>query len=243
MKLVSLFSISMLLSLGSCHSQKVQRDVIYQVATLEALMEGQYDGLTPYARLQRRGDFGLGTFHQLDGEMVAVAGQFYQIRSDGLAYPVKGTTKTPFADVTFFDAEESAQLMGAHSYQQLSDYLLEKLIDEDRYYALKIEGTFQYLKTRSVPKQVKPYPTLPEVIAEQLVFTYEALEGTMVGFYMPATAQDISTTGFHFHFISQDRTKGGHVLDCIIDEVVIELDASDGLKRLKQGRKGGNLTK
>jgi len=37
--------------------------------------------------LKRNGDFGIGTFNALDGEMIGLDGAFYQIKVDGVAYP------------------------------------------------------------------------------------------------------------------------------------------------------------
>src|ERR671910_3269594 len=78
---------------------------LFQTSTIDALLEGKYDGDVSFAELEERGDFGLGTLDALDGEMIALDGDFYQIDSDGLVNPVGKTTKTPFAVVTIFEPE------------------------------------------------------------------------------------------------------------------------------------------
>ncbi|MBX2872933.1 MAG: acetolactate decarboxylase [Saprospiraceae bacterium] len=227
---------------SSCQSQKVERDLIYQVSTLDALMDGQYTGTVPYGRLHRYGNFGVGTFDHLDGEMIGLNGQFYQVKSDGRAYRVKGPMKTPFANITSFKADWRESLKDSINYQELTEHLLSKLPDPDKFYAIKIEGRFRHIKTRSVPRQQEPYPHLTEVIANQIVFEYEDIEGTMVGFHMPETVQGISTPGFHFHFISKDKSRGGHLLDCTTDRLKISIDYSDKLQILNEKEKDPALT-
>lgn len=221
---------------GQLSKRAKNSDEIYQVSTLEALAAGQFDGKVPYSRLKNLGDFGVGTFDHLDGEMVALDGEYFKVKTDGIAYPVQPTDKAPFADVTFFEADRSIDLQEKLTYEQLIEFLGDQLPDPNGYYAIRIQGKFQTLTTRSVPQQEKPYPTLGDAIAQQTVFNYEQMEGTMVGTYLPAAVGTGGVIGFHFHFISKDRTRGGHLLNCTIDEVEIGIDDSDGLTFL-QGNK------
>ena len=233
MKYLIVFFISTFLFVHNGISQKAMHDIIYQVSTFDALMEGQYDGQTPYAHLHQLGNFGVGTFDKLDGEMIALDGCFYQVKSDGMAYPVKRSMKTPFADITFFETDQSQSLNKPLNYQQLCEYLLSNLPDEKGYYAIKVEGHFRQVKTRSVHPQEKPYPPLTDAIAHQVTFAYDHMPGTMVGTYMPENVEGVGVAGFHFHFISKDKKRGGHLLDCTTDEVQISIDYSDDLKVLK----------
>src|SRR5580700_10395755 len=79
---------------------------LYQTSLMSALIAGIYEGEATYGEIRKHGDFGLGTFNQLDGEMIGFDGTFYQLRSDGSARPVAAEQKTPFAVVTFFHAEQ-----------------------------------------------------------------------------------------------------------------------------------------
>ena len=229
-----------LLSIGTlflgASSQLHKGDEIVQVATLSALLDGQYDGKIPYARLKKMGDFGVGTFDQLDGEMVALDGEFFQIKSDGIVYPVKNGIKAPFADLTFFEADQTENINTPLNYAQLRDRLLDLLPDENHYYAIRVSGRFGQVQTRSVHKQQKPYPLLSEAVAQQEVFDYEDIEGTMVGTYMPESASGVGVAGFHFHFISKDKKRGGHLLDCNFEQVKIAIDHTSGLRLLKNAR-------
>jgi hypothetical protein len=101
--------------------------LLFQTSTLQALLGGVYDGDLTYNELARHGDFGIGTFNALDGEMIALDGKFYQIRADGRAYPVNPSMKTPFAEVTFFKANQTHMLKKPLTYRQLTDYITSLL--------------------------------------------------------------------------------------------------------------------
>ena len=67
-------------------AQTFDREVLVQTSTIDALLDGVYDGELTYAELSRYGDFGIGTFEGLDGEMIAFDGAIWQVKSDGKAY-------------------------------------------------------------------------------------------------------------------------------------------------------------
>jgi acetolactate decarboxylase len=199
-------------------------DTIFQTSTIDALMEGVYDGNFTYGELKKHGAFGLGTINDLDGEMIGLDGVFYQIRSDGKVYVVPDTTKTPFAAVAYFAPDKSLTLTKPLGCKELESYLDTLLPSKNIYYALKIEGSFDYVKTRSVPRQKRPFPPLTEVVKHESFFEFKNVKGTMVGFWFPEYLKDINTTGFHLHFITEDKEAGGHVLDCTISNVSIGID-------------------
>ena len=186
----------------------------FQVSTLGALNVGVYEGATTLAQLKLYGDFGLGTFEGLDGEMVGLDGKFYQVKSDGVAYPVAEDAKTPFSVVTFFHKERSLRLAGQMTYQDLQQQIDKQLPTQNLPYAIRIQGIFPYLKVRSVPKQSLPYPPLSDVVSQQqTIFELRNVRGTLVGFRMPQYLKSVNVAGYHFHFITGDRFSGGHLLD------------------------------
>src|ERR1700728_3397210 len=77
---------------------------LFQVSTSAALVEGIYQGAVRVSRLLRHGDFGLGTFVDLDGEMVVLDGVCYQISATGAIAPVDGEQLIPYAVVTRFSS-------------------------------------------------------------------------------------------------------------------------------------------
>jgi acetolactate decarboxylase len=199
--------------------------LIFQTSTLQALMNGVYDGDLTFEELARHGDFGVGTFNALDGEMIALDGKFFQIRDDGRVTPVTGAMKTPFAEVTFFKATKTHMLEKPLTYRQLADYITTLLPSPNLLYAIKIEGFFPYVKTRSVPRQHKPYPPLAEVAKKQALFEFTHVKGVIVAFRYPQYLSGVNLAGYHCHFITADRQGGGHLLDCRVEGATIALDA------------------
>ncbi len=187
---------------------------IFQASTINALLEGIYDGDMTYGQLREHGDFGLGTFNALDGEMIAFDGKFYQIKSDGVAYPVDDAQKMPFAVVQFFAPEVHQVLDRETDYERLKDHLQSVMPTVNFFYAVRVDGFFKYMKTRSVPRQIKPYPPLIEVTKTQPVFEFFDVSGTLVGFRFPDYTRGINVPGYHLHFLTEDQKAGGHVLDC-----------------------------
>jgi len=219
----SLFLVILVFSLFGC-SHLPKREVLYQASTIQALSAGDYDGQITLCELKEHGNFGLGTFQGLEGEMVALDGLFYQVKVDGRVHLVNKAEGIPFAQVTFFDTDRTFTVANELSYADLSQYLDKLLSSKNIFYAVKISGLFKYVKTRSVPKQAKPYPGLDQAVKEQKVFEFHNIKGTIVGFRSPEYSKSFSVSGYHLHFISADRRSGGHLLDFQASRVKIEID-------------------
>jgi len=200
-------------------------DTVYQVSTINALLQGVYDGDVSCGQLQRQGNLGLGTFDNLDGEMVVLDGQVWQVRADGTVHPAAEATETPFATVVNFRADETRTLAGAASLAELQRQLDGFRSNPNLFYAFRIDGRFPYLKTRSVPRQERPFPPLAEVTGQQPTFEFQNVAGTLVGFWCPAYVQNLNVPGYHLHFISNDRQIGGHLLECQLESGAGQVDA------------------
>jgi acetolactate decarboxylase len=199
-------------------------DQIFQFSTLQALLDGIYDGDLTFRELARHGDFGIGTLNGLDGEMIGLDGEFYQIRANGRVYPVTATQKTPFAEVTFFQADKTRRLKKTLTYGQLTAYLDGLLPSANLLYALKIEGFFPYVKARSMSRQHRPYPPLLEVARTESMFEFTGVKGVIVAFHYPRYLAGLNLTGYHCHFITADRQHGGHLLDCRVEQATVAVD-------------------
>jgi acetolactate decarboxylase len=186
---------------------------VYLCAPVNALVEGIYEEKIPFTEIKKHGDFGLGTFDHLDGEMIMLNSRIWQIRADGRVQEVQDDALTPFACVCFFQAQKQAVLGGDHDYEDFLSWLEGLLPSPNLFYAFHIEGAFSYIKTRSVPKQ-ECYRPLVEVAAEQPVFEFENITGTLAGFYTPQFMSSLSVPGMHLHFLSADEQHGGHLLEC-----------------------------
>jgi acetolactate decarboxylase len=225
MKIITYFLLLIVtLSTGGCAALQQDQDTLFQISTINALLDGDYTGSMTFGELKRHGTFGLGTFDALDGEMIGLEGRFYQIKADGVAYPVPDSMTTPFAVVTVFDADKTLPSQDGMDYEGLQSYLDEAIPDKTIFYAVKIDGTFNYIKTRSVPKQQEPYPPLVKVVKEQTIFEFHDVQGTIVGFRCPDSVKGVNVPGYHLHFITADRTAGGHLLSCQLQDATIGID-------------------
>lgn len=194
-----------------------------------ALLDGIYDGDCTIEHLLTRGDFGVGTFNALDGEMVILDGVCYRLSSDGSVGPTAAHEKTPFAVATKFVAHASVTLDEPRTRTQIAD-MLDDLTPSDNYlYAFRVRGEFEFVRTRTVAKQSKPYRRLVEVTKGEPVQNFVSseegvpLSGDVVGFLTPVYQQGIGIAGDHAHFISSGRDKGGHVLDYQIRSGALEV--------------------
>src|SRR6202050_371166 len=186
---------------------------LFQVSTSAALVEGLYQGAVQVSRLLGHGNFGLGTFIDLDGEMVVLDGVCYQVSSTGEVATVEGDRLIPYAVVTRFNGEFSKQIDRLDSYSKLVS-VCDELRDSDNvFYAFRVEGRFSFLKTR-VMKAVPEGTGLRTAASGQKEFIFEEVEGTLVGLWSPGFAGSFSVPGYHFHFLSTNRNKGGHILEC-----------------------------
>ena len=226
---VLFFGMLSLLTALTVQAAPADRDVIFQTSTLSALQEGVYDGEITLGELKRHGDFGIGTFQGLDGEMIELDRQFYQIKADGKVYRPDDALTTPFAAVTYFEADHKAKIDREMNLTELQSYVESLLPTRNIPYAIMIDGIFTYVKTRSVPKQTKPYPRLVEVTKNQPTFETRSVAGMIVGYWLPAYLGGVNMAGYHLHFLSRDRQFGGHLLECRVSAAAIALDDSFGV--------------
>ncbi|MBI5814042.1 MAG: acetolactate decarboxylase [Nitrospinae bacterium] len=204
---------ALIIVLALCGHSFAGEGGVWQVGVINALSVGVLEGDTTIGELKTEGDTGIGTFNGLDGEMAVADGIVYRIGSDGAAAPASDAMKTPFATATRFAPEMEAKLAKVESFTDMADQLDKSLPTQNGIYAIRIDGRFDYLKVRSVPGQKRPYPTLNEVVKAQTVFTLENVEGTLVGFRFPAYLKNVNVPGWHMHFLTKDRKRGGHALD------------------------------
>ena len=210
------------------HAER-EHHVLFQASTIGALLEGAYEGDVSFAELAQRGDLGLGTLNGLDGEMVALDGRFWRADVDGVLHPVPEDERTPFAVVTRFEPTIEFQPPGPLTHAGLLAAIDARLPLGTPSCTVRVDGAFELVRARSVPRQSPPYRPLGEVVAEQHEFELGPVEGTMAGFRFPDYAEGIEVAGWHLHFVSADRSRGGHVLDSRAGAVRVRIDPSDDL--------------
>ena len=210
------------------HAER-EHHVLFQASTIGALLDGAYDGDLSFAELAEHGDLGLGTLNGLDGEMIALDGCFYRADVDGGVEQVPADERTPFAVVACFEPTIDEWIEGPLDHEDLLARLDRLIPAGAASCAIRLDGRFESVRARSVPRQSPPYRPLTEVVAEQHVFELTNVEGTMLGFRFPDYAEGIEVSGYHLHFIDADRSRGGHVLGSRSDGLRVRLDPSSEL--------------
>ena len=196
--------------------------ILFQVSTLDGLSLGLYQGIYTVGALKRRGDFGLGTFEGIDGEMTILNGHFYHFRSDGVVTEEPDGSRVPFAVITRFHSGFHFSTKSA-SADELGQQIDQHIPSRNLFYAIRIHGIFSELTTRAIPKLFPPYPPLSEAVEEEVKFPFRNIKGTLVAFRCPVWVKGINQVGYHYHFISDDETAGGHALSFTTGPVTVEI--------------------
>jgi acetolactate decarboxylase len=204
--------------------------VLFQASTIGALLDGGFAGDLSFGELAAHGDLGLGTLNHLDGEMVALDGEFFRADVDGKLSRIGTEERTPFAVVTRFEPTIDVQLPDeVLDHDALLEHLDAFVPAAASSCAIRLDGRFDVLRARSVPRQEPPYRPLTEVVADQHVFELADVEGTMVGFRFPTYVEGIEVAGYHLHFAAADRSRGGHVLGSRSRGLRVRIDPSNDL--------------
>ncbi|WP_299892880.1 acetolactate decarboxylase [uncultured Ruegeria sp.] len=201
----------------------------YQASLLSAVMQGVYDGTVSIKQLLEHGNFGLGTFNALDGEMIVLDGVAYRLDGDGNASVASDKALTPYAAVTNFEPAVFRSLDRETEKDALETQLDALAEARNLFYAVRFTGNIKHVKYRNVLRQEKPYKPLLEVEKTQAEFELNNVDGTILGFRCPDYAAGIGVPGYHLHFISADLSKGGHVLDYTLTSGRIEIDHTSSL--------------
>ncbi len=180
--------------------------------------------------LKRHGDFGLGTFEGLDGEMIMLDGVCYQALASGDVRVAPDNATTPFAAVAFFRSEGACEVQDVESLADLTGRLDRLLPTRDGFYAVRLSGDLDAVTFRSVPKQARPYKPLAEAIKGQQVHTASKAKGDLAAVYCPPAAEGLNVVGWHIHYINAGRTRGGHLLDVQAESLRVEASPLAGLQ-------------
>jgi acetolactate decarboxylase len=201
----------------------VPQHTLFQVSTSGALVQGIYDRAVSSNLLLNYGDFGLGTFENIDGEMIVLDGVIYQVRSDGKVLKITEDVGTPFAMVTRFTADQDHTMENASSFEEIKKTCDLYRDSDNLFYAIRIDGRFTRIHVRAMRSTSDGVP-LAKAAATQPEFEFTDVDGTLVGIWAPQFSSALNVAGYHFHFLSEDRLKGGHVLECSGKNLRVRLD-------------------
>jgi acetolactate decarboxylase len=208
---------------ASFNSVKPQPNKLFQTSTMAALLDAVYDGEISVAELLKHGNFGIGTFNALDGEMIVNDSVVHQFRSGGHAGAVLSDLQTPFACVTYFEPETSLVIHAPKDKKELETLVDELVGNQNLFVAVRFIGEFDEVETRTVFSQHPPYPPMLDVVRQQPTQKFAATRGTMLGFRTPDYMQGISVAGYHLHFLDEEQKMGGHVTGYRLHKGQLEL--------------------
>lgn len=222
-------TISHLVSRALADSLQVEHGTLFQVSTAGALVEGVFNGTVSVATLREHGNFGLGTYVDLDGEMIVLDGEFYQIRSDGTIRLAEDNQLVPFAVVTHFAPERTVTMEPFASIGEMSAQLDAARSSDNLFFAVRLRGRFGRIHNRAACK-AEAHQTLLQTTAQQVEFRCDNVAGTMVGFWTPLYVKGIGVPGWHLHFLSDDQRFGGHLLGCSGTGIELALEHIDDFR-------------
>ncbi|MBU0473408.1 MAG: acetolactate decarboxylase [Bacteroidetes bacterium] len=230
----NIFAVILLFAVTSCvneienNSTSLFSDNIYQYSTKNALISNDYTGDLTVGEIKKKGNFGIGTFNMVDGEMVIYDGNVYQVLPNGSVNNMPSDVKSPFVVTKYFEADTTFTIsnISLDSLKALFKPLVENM---DYPFAIKIDGTFESLKSRSVDKVTDESISLEQIVANQTVFDFTNVDGKVIGFWYPQYFDGVNFTEYHLHALLNNFKGGGHLLDCKFVGAVVEIDFASGV--------------
>jgi len=206
----------------------MEKDKMYQVSTLQSLMMGYTRPVITVKELLEHGDTGLGTFEDVNGEMIVAGGHCYQAHEDGTVEKAKDDEGVPFASVAFLDEEMTFELADIKNIDDLKNELnlkIEEMFGLNSMHIVRIDGEFGKVSARSESPYKSQHVSLKDILSEtQKSFEFDDVEGTMICVYYPDYMDGINAPGWHLHFLSADRKNGGHTFDLVLKRGLAVMD-------------------
>ena len=203
-------------------------NTIYQVSTLQALVLGYTRPVVTVAELLEHGDTGLGTFEGVGGEMIVTEGHCYCAANDGSVKEADPKAGVPFAAVAKIKEAREIEFDNITDIEELKtklDIAIEEDFGLNSMHIVKINGSFKKVSARSEAEYKSHHVSLKEILSKsQKDFFFNDIKGTLVCVYYPDYMDGINAKGWHLHFVSDDRTCGGHVFDVCIDKAKAEIN-------------------
>ena len=215
---------------------------MYQVSTLQALALGYSKSVITVGELLQKGDTGLGTFEDVNGEMIVLDGHCYKANENGHITEADDSTGVPFSSVTVFKGGRKSELGENRNIEELKTVLTLKIEENfglNSMHIVRIDGIFRKVSARSESGYKAHHVSLKDALSKtQKDFFFENISGTLVCVYYPDYMDGINAAGWHLHFISDDKLFGGHVFDidmlsgtaeeCKINAIEIQLPREPG---------------
>lgn len=207
-------------------------DVLYHYSLMDAMRNGLYKGdITIENILKNKGDFGLGTLNLLFGELIVLEGKAYWVLPRGEVKEIKNEEKIPFGAFTFFNEDIRVVTENLMNEDSIKKNIFKNLPSLNRFYAIKLRGTFTNIVLGGSDKvEENESRPIAEILKTRPIYHANNIKGTIVGFYYPPYMSSVDLVPFHFHFISDDKKVGGHVLNANVDKgAVIYIDTKNSI--------------
>ncbi len=212
-------------NISAAAEKSSERDLFYHYSIWYAFVNKVFEGDLSVAKLKTKGDIGLGSYTKLDGELIMLDGIPYRATEDGLVSVAKDDDKIVYVNTTFFDEDYSFKIRNTINYDSLRVEINKQLPSKNVFYSFKIHGEFKNMTCGGLNKQEIPFEKgLDVLIPNRPVFKAQNIKGTIVGFYCPDFIGDINVAGYHLHFISDDKTFGGHVMEFEAESLDVSID-------------------
>lgn len=202
---------------------------LFQVSTLADFQNKGYDGLTAIKSMLEYGNTGFGTYHELNGEMIVLDGVAYRAKGDCSVEVADLSDATPFATLGFLEKGHGQILEVNGNMTQLMECLSETIENTEKPVLARLTGVFDIIEIHGVWPQKKPYEELDKIVSDQSILVLEKISGCLVGVYCPESALGLNVLGWHFHFLSADKSIGGHVNDLSVGSVTVEFEIKENL--------------
>ncbi|VAW58385.1 Alpha-acetolactate decarboxylase [hydrothermal vent metagenome] len=207
-----------------------------QFYSLHTVKKQQFTGNVELNRLLEAGDFGIGTFNDTNGELIAIGGEIYRTCHDGSAEKITDfSEKTPYSIMTKFFPDETHNISQHLNMDEAYSYFDSLITRPDHIHAVAINATFKKICTRAPKPQKPPYKDLQTLISEQKESHFENIEGTIVGFYTPDYLSALGVPGYHLHFIDNARQHGGHVKSFNLEQADFHIQLLDEISVINPG--------
>lgn len=198
--------------------QREQYPDLYQIASLAMFQTGEYAGIISINEMKELGTIGIAGSDNLAGELIYLDDRVWQIDDEGVITEPPGDTGICLGSTITFEPVITLTLDKTMDTKDFFTAVNDSVPNHDIPYAFRFDGEFATIEVRSIPEQKEPYPVFSEVVSNQTVFNLTNVNGTIIGFWFPEWMKGVNYAGFHSHFITKDRTVGGHILNLTAKE-------------------------
>ena len=197
---------------------------VTQFAVLDALLAGAYESGISVAALRGLGDLGIGCCDHLGGEVIILDGEVYECTVGAPPDRMSDEQILPFVDICRFPPAPGSTVADM-DLSTFTAHVESRLASRNLFHAVRANGVFGSVRVRVTPRQHHPFRPLAEVTSGQIETVLQDVQGTLIGFWAPVIYQGITVAGLHVHFLADDRSVGGHVLDVSIRRADLKLAA------------------